>query len=84
MQRCIEFHNNTKRLTCRELLTHVDCLKFYQYTDMAPKFPDEVDVFAVPHTRMKALVDIYMDQVQQFKRTLKCEIFLNPFLYLST
>ena len=51
---------------------------------MAPKFPDEVDVFAVPHTRMKALVDIYMDQVQQFKRTLKCEIFLNPFLYLST
>ena len=42
---------------------------------MAPKFPDEVDVFAVPHTRMKALVDIYMDQVQQFKRTLKCDIF---------
>ncbi len=41
---------------------------------MAPKFPDEVDVFAVPHTRMKALVDIYMDQVREVELTLKYDI----------
>jgi len=30
---------------------------------MAPKFPDEVNVFLVPHSRMKDLVGNYMDQV---------------------
>lgn len=30
---------------------------------MAPKFPDEVNVFLVPHSRMKDLVGSYMDQV---------------------
>ena len=31
---------------------------------MAPlKFPDEVNVFLVPHSRMKDLVGTYMDQV---------------------
>ena len=32
-------------------------------TKMAPKFPDEVNVFLVPHSRMKDLVGSYMDQV---------------------
>lgn len=36
---------------------------------MAPKFPDEVNVFLVPHSRMKDLVGSYMDQVKQ---RLKC------------
>ncbi|KZS10931.1 Uncharacterized protein APZ42_024579 [Daphnia magna] len=30
---------------------------------MAPKFPDEVNVFLVPHSRMKDLVGTYMDQL---------------------
>lgn len=30
---------------------------------MAPKYPDEVDVFTVPHSRMKQLVQKYFDMV---------------------
>lgn len=33
---------------------------------MAPKFPLEVDVFTVPHSRMKDLVGKYTDQVSLF------------------
>ena len=44
---------------------------------MAPKFPMEVDVFAVPHSRMKDLVGKYMDQVSQMTRLISMRYFDN-------
>ena len=32
-------------------------------TNMAPTCPEEIDVFSVPHSRMKELVNKYLDRV---------------------
>ncbi|GBN40306.1 hypothetical protein AVEN_58678-1 [Araneus ventricosus] len=33
---------------------------------MAP-YPEEVDVFSAPHSRMKSLVDVYLEKIAQYK-----------------
>ena len=39
---------------------------------MAPYTPAEVDVFAVPHTRMKELVNSYVEMVNTITPTTNC------------
>lgn len=41
---------------------------------MAP-YPEEIDVFSAPHSRMKQLVDVYSEKVQDEK-------FLNYYLII--
>lgn len=45
---------------------------------MAP-YPEEIDVFSTPHSRMKQLVDVYSEKVQNIMYfiyvTIKTQIF---------
>ena len=41
---------------------------------MAPTCPEEVDVFSIPHSRMKELVKKYLDRVWGVSKTFANEL----------
>ena len=50
---------------------------------MTPRFPDEVDVFSVPHSRMRDLVRMYKSQVS-YLQTFDAECLCREELWGSS